>query len=113
MYRVRSYELATDRAVTSPELRAADDALVVVEGLFLHRDELVRYWDMSIFLDVDFEETARRMALRDGTHPDPSHVTMRRYVGGQQLYFEQAAPWKRATVVVDNTDVDHPRIKTR
>jgi uridine kinase len=76
---------------------------VIVEGMFLHRDGLAEHWDFSCFLDVPFTETARRMAVRDGSHPDPDHESMRRYVGGQRLYFEAAQPWQRATRVVDNT----------
>jgi uridine kinase len=86
------------------------DALVLIEGLFLHRNELVHLWDMSIFLDVPFTETARRMAHRDGSSPDPDHDSMRRYVGGQRIYFEQAKPWRRATIIVDNTDFEHPKV---
>ncbi|MFE4196420.1 uridine kinase [Paenarthrobacter sp. NPDC056912] len=94
-----------------PDPRCApDDALVLVEGMFLHRDEMTGHWDYSIFLDVPFTETARRMAVRDGGHPDPEHPSMRRYVGGQRLYFENAEPWNRATRVVDNADPEAPRL---
>jgi predicted N-acetyltransferase YhbS len=31
---------------------------------------------------------------------------MRRYIDGQVLYFASARPWERATIVLDNTDVD-------
>ncbi len=109
-YRPASYDSETDTVICPPLLRAPDDALVLVEGLFLHREELVDLWDLSIFLDVPFEETARRMAARDGTHPDPRHDSMRRYIGGQRIYFEQARPWEQATIIVDNTNFDDPRI---
>lgn len=92
-----------------PQL-APEDALVIVEGMFLHRDELAKYWDYSVFLDVPFTETARRMNVRDGSHPDPEHPTMLRYVGGQRLYFASAEPWARATRIIDNTLPDEPRI---
>lgn len=91
-------------------VRAPEDALVVVEGMFLHRDELVPYWDASVFLDVPFIETAARMAVRNGSSPDPEQPTMRRYVGGQRLYFEAARPWERATFVVENSDFTSPKV---
>ncbi|UXM92872.1 uridine kinase [Paenarthrobacter sp. JL.01a] len=94
-----------------PELaEAPDNAIVLVEGMFLHRDELLGIWDYSIFLDVPFTETARRMSIRDGGNPDPEHPSMRRYVGGQRLYFEQARPWTRATRVIDNTHPGQPTL---
>jgi uridine kinase len=91
-------------------LQAADDSLVIVEGLFLHRDGLVDAWDYSVFLDVPFRETARRMAERDGSDPDPDHESMRRYMDGQRLYFAAARPWERASIVVENSHPDRPRV---
>lgn len=35
---------------------------------------------------------------------------MRRYVGGQRLYFDAARPWERATFVVDNSDPTSPKV---
>ena len=109
-YRPAAHDVASD-AVLTPEPRTAPPgAVLIVDGLFLHRDELAGVWDFSIFLDVPFTETARRMAARDGTPPDPGHPGMRRYVGGQRLYFAACDPRQRADVVVDNSDFGNPRI---
>ncbi|WP_158374748.1 hypothetical protein [Cellulosimicrobium cellulans] len=92
---------------------APRDALVVVEGTFLHRDELAGYWDRSVYLHVPFAEGALRMAARDGADPDLHRGPLRRgplrrYLGAQRLYFAAARPWSRASLVVDHTDVRHP-----
>jgi len=84
--------------------------VVIVEGLFLHRDELVDSWNYSIFLDVPFSETAARMSKRDGTNADPEHPSMRRYVEGQRIYFRSCQPRTRASLIVDNTDWNEPQI---
>lgn len=109
-YSWASYDSETDRVEQVEPRQAPSDALVVVEGMFLHRDELAPIWDASVFLDVPFTETAVRMAVRNGSNPDPEHPTMLRYVGGQRLYFEAARPWERATFVVDNADFASPEI---
>ncbi len=102
-----AYDLRALRAAVRRP-RKPDAALVLVEGTFLHRDELVGCWDFSIFLDVPFGEAARRMAERDGLAPDdPRHG---RYEGAQRLYFAAARPWERASLVVDTTRPDGPRI---
>jgi uridine kinase len=85
-------------------------SVVVVDGLFLHREELVGLWDFPIFLDVPFEVTAKRMATRDGTVPDPQHASMRRYVEAQQLYLGMCAPRQQASVVIDNAVLDAPHV---
>ncbi|MBO0594433.1 uridine kinase [Nesterenkonia sp. E16_7] len=109
-YRSASYDASRDQHVKPEAAHGPPDALVVLEGMFLHRDELASHWDVSVFLDVPFTETAARMSTRNGSNPDPEHPSMRRYVEGQRLYFESACPWERASFVVDNSDFTAPRV---
>jgi uridine kinase len=60
--------------------------------------------------DVSFEVTARRMASRDGTIPDPQQASMRRYVEAQKLYFRECSPHQRTSVVIDNAVLDAPSL---
>lgn len=109
-FRPVAHDVESD-ALLDVEPRIADPASVlVVDGLFLHREELVTAWDLSVFLDVPFEVTAERMARRDGTSPDPDDVSMRRYVEGQRIYFRTCSPHRRATILIDNQNFSAPRI---
>ena len=109
-YAPSSYDHQADRTAPSEFIQAPSDALILVEGMFLHRDELYSCWDASVFLDVPFTETAARMAVRNGSNPDPEHPTMLRYVGGQRRYFAAVQPRDRATFVIDNTDFTSPKV---
>lgn len=91
-------------------LESPPAAVLVVDGLFPHRDELAGVWEMSVFLQVPFAVSVARMAARDGSHPDPTHASMVRYVEGQQRYFDACRPWERADLVVDVTDLDAPTL---
>lgn len=102
--RRRAFDHRLDAAIDTPAEEVPVAAVVLVEGMFLHRDELSSRWDWSVFLDVPFTETARRMALRDGSHPDPEHPSMRRYVEGQRIYLAECRPHERATIVLSNSD---------
>jgi uridine kinase len=109
-YRPAAHDLAGDRALhPAPEV-AAPDAVLILDGVFLHRDELADVWAFSVFLDVPFDVTARRMAVRDGSSPDPEHPSLRRYVEAQQRYLRMCTPRHRASVVVDNAVLDAPRL---
>ncbi|GAB2697515.1 nucleoside/nucleotide kinase family protein [Thalassiella azotivora] len=110
--RTRSHDLATDAVVDEPPVTVAPGTVVVVDGLFLHRDELADHWHLSVLLDVPFEVSVARMAVRDGSHPDPAAASNARYVGGQRLYHAAADPRARADLVVDNSDLDAPRLVT-
>ncbi|MEU4215995.1 uridine kinase [Actinoplanes sp. NPDC026623] len=109
-YRPVAHELANDTMLDPERRTAPPGAVLIVDGIFLHRDEIAGSWDLSVFLDVPFEVTARRMALRDGTNPDPEHPGMRRYVQAQRHYFDACSPWERADIVIDNRDFGAPRI---
>lgn len=109
-YRPAAHDLMTDRPLNPEPRTAPPGAVLVADGLFLLRDELADAWDLTVFLDVPFTETARRMAARDGTSPDPEHPGVRRYVEAQRVYFRRCAPHQRADIVVDNSDPGAPVI---
>jgi uridine kinase len=70
-FRRASYSHATDE-ILHPEPETAErTAVLLVDGIFLQRVELRRHWDLIVFFDVTFIETAQRMALHDGTPSDP------------------------------------------
>lgn len=101
-YRPAAHDLVTDRRLEPEWQQAPPGAVLVVDGLFLHRDELVDQWDLSVWLDVDATTSVRRMARRDGSHPDPDHPSLHRYVAGQRLYLDRCHPQGRADLVIDN-----------
>jgi uridine kinase len=91
-------------------LRAAlpAEGLAIVDGVFLQRPELSGQFAFVIFLDVTFEEAARRMAVRDGSPANPEHPRQRRYTDAQRRYLADSAPRTNADLVIDNNDVDNP-----
>ena len=101
-FKPAAHSLATDRVLDPPAQRAAPGSVIVVDGLFLHRDELAQCWEFSVFLDVPFSVSLARMAAREGSSPDPARPSMQRYVRAQQIYFDSCRPRDRASVVVDN-----------
>jgi uridine kinase len=112
-FRRAVFDWRTDRAVDAPVEVAPPAAVLVFDGIFLHRPELRAYWDYSVFLAVPFEISVPRMAARDGSDPDPAATGNRRYVRGQELYLAECDPAGHATVVVDNAALDAPVITRR
>ena len=93
-FRRYTYDVVADRAVPGADEHAPPDALLLLDGLFLHRDGLHDRWDLSILLDVPEEVAAARLLEREGK------PTRDRYVLGQQRYFAACDPRARASLVL-------------
>ncbi len=107
------HDVEADSAVdVVPEPAAGADALLLLDGIFLHRPELADLWDASIWVDVPFEVSVPRGNARFGAAGaealDPASEVNARYVGGQRIYLAEVGPARRATWVLDNTDLDAP-----
>ncbi|OLF08258.1 nucleoside/nucleotide kinase family protein [Actinophytocola xanthii] len=107
------YDVRREREVRRPPALAEPGSVLVVDGIFTHRDELVRFWDFSVWLDVPFEVSIPRGGQRGDMDPDPRAESNRRYVEGQRIYFAQCSPRTRASMVVDNSDLANPVITVR
>lgn len=107
-YRTAAYDLGTESQVTSPWRVAPDHAVVVIDGMFMHRDELCssrkkKVWDLSVWLDVPFSASFPRVATRDARlAADPEDPRNSRYYQGQLLYLQACDPATRADLVVEN-----------
>lgn len=109
--RTSCHDLTSDERRTPEWTPVAGTAVVLVEGVFLHRPELREAWDFSVFLRTSFDVTVPRAVRRDGG--DPAEVQARyeqRYVAGQRLYLAESHPERRATWVVDHDDPLNPEI---
>ena len=109
-YRRAVFNYRTDSEVATPFETAAEDAMLLFDGVFLHRPELRSYWDFSLFLDAPFEVTIPRAAARGGSASDVSASENRRYVEGQQIYLQTCEPKSAATILVNNEDLSSPEI---
>lgn len=100
------FDYRTDAPVVGEVVRVRPGGVVIVDGVFLHRDELADVWGLSVFLRAPMAVAFARMAARDGVPADDR--LLRRYRDGQRLYLAECSPEQRATVVVDHTDVTAP-----
>jgi uridine kinase len=104
------FDYRTDQPVTTAVRRVEANSILLLDGIFLHRDELRPLWSCSVFLDVSFEVSFARMARRDGSSPDPEAEANRRYFEGQKLYLARCRPRDHAGFVVDNSALASPRV---
>jgi uridine kinase len=90
-------------------------AVLVFDGIFLHRPELRNAWSLSIFLDAPFDITIPRGAGRGPGwgSADVQAPSNRRYIEGQRLYLRENEPQRRANIVIDYSDMANPVVTGR
>lgn len=115
LFRRADFDFRSDLNIDSEAERADADAILLIDGIFLLRSELRAHWDLSIFVEADFEKTVSRAEVRDrelfGSTSAVRHRYESRYVPGQRIYLEQEQPKRFADIVVVNNDFDRPRIE--
>jgi uridine kinase len=111
-YVAKSFDLDNDRPFDPLTQQAPPAAALIVDGIFLHRAELRSFWDLSVFLKVDFDVSVPRGAQRGPAYdpPDAAAPLNERYVGGQMRYFSECAPEHHADIVIDYNDLRQPKI---
>lgn len=110
-FRPGVYDHATDTAVSPPVTTAPADAVLVFDGVFLMRPELIDRWDLRIFVSTALEKTVDRAVIRERQASSRAQIERRwreRYIPSQQLYFATVGPTDRADIVVHNDDPEHP-----
>ena len=110
-FRLAVFDYQADTQVSPPEQQADSHAVLILDGIFLHRPELRANWDFSTFLHVELRRL-RCPLLAAGWFVTPTRTpaSNRRYVEGQRIYLLEARPWQYATVILDNTDLAAPAI---
>jgi uridine kinase len=90
---------------------APADAVLLLDGVFLLRPELIDRWDLSIFVSAAFEQTLDRARIRDlarlGSTAEVERRFRTRCIPAQKLYFATARPTDHADIIVHN---DQPRL---
>lgn len=119
-FRTAVFDEPSDSPIDVPARTAATDAVLVFDGIFLHRPELRGRWDLSIYLDgLDRVSEARVDRVVAECPGDPLGdlltlcrwwMLLRRYVLGQRQYLDACDPAGVADIVIDNNDLRAPGI---
>lgn len=113
-YRTKIFDHATDSESLSPVKKAPKDAIVIIDGVFLYKQDLVNYWDLKILLattdEIVIERGAQRDAKRLGSYEVARQKYIDRYIASQTIYYSEESPEKRADIIIDNNDIESPFI---
>jgi uridine kinase len=113
-YYTAVYDIKSESKVYQEPRTATKESILVMEGVFLLRPELIRYWDYSIFLHIDFEQVILRAKDRDqylfGSEEEIENRYRNKYIPGQQMYLRESNPFSNASLMIDNNDFNNPKV---
>lgn len=96
---------------------AVPDTIALIEGVFLFRPELNRFWDFRIFVEIDEARIMERGVVRDqawvGSAAATAALYTDRYIPSERLYLAEVAPQQHADVIVNNNHIYAPKIRWR
>ena len=116
-YRRAAFNFREDAATQDIWNKAPTNAILLLDGIFLLRPEIIHHWDFSIFVAVDFEVSVPRAVQRDVAQSEGKLTPQtaqakynQRYVPGQQLYLAEVQPLTHADIILQNNDLDQPKL---
>jgi uridine kinase len=119
--RVAAFDEPSDSAVDVTS-HVPSDAVLVFDGLFVHRPELAGFWDLSVLLVADVRREREWLEYLESDLPSTpiertaeldrrlTRARWPRYRDGWRLYVDTDRPDQVATMIVDNDDIEHPRV---
>ena len=90
--------------------------MLVFDGVFLMRPELIARWDLRVLVSAALEKTVSRAVIRERRVSSRADVERRwreRYIPSQQLYFAAVRPVDQVDFIVHNDEPQHPVWETR
>jgi len=115
-FRPSVYDRTTDAVLSPPVTTAPAGAVLIFDGVFLMRPELIDRWELRVLVSTTLEKTVGRAVIREGQVSSRADVERRwreRYIPAQQLYFTTVRPADLVDVVVHNDDPRHPLWESR
>ena len=105
------YDRTADSTVSPPPTTAPAAAVLVLDGVFLLRPELIDRWDLRIVVSTAPDRTVDRAVIRERDVSSRAAVERRwreRYLPAQRLYVATARPADHADIIVHNDEPQQP-----
>ena len=108
-YKESVYNFKINKPTKVPIKIAAQNSILIFEGIFLFNQHLFTYWDYKLYINTSFENTMQRALIRDnelfGGEENVIKLYKRRYIPGQEMYLTMFNPIGVSDIVLNNNDL--------
>jgi uridine kinase len=100
--KLKLLDLDSDTFSVTKTYQITKNTIVIFEGVFLFREELVKYIDLKIYIDISFERALKRVIKRDvPLYGDLILLKYHeKYYPAQRYYIESVNPKKIADIII-------------
>lgn len=106
--------LATDKFEIEKLYEVSTNTIVILEGVFIFKDEIRKYLDYTIFIQISKREMNKRAFERDANTIGSEESVMfdyeNKYFPTQQKYLALFPPEVYANIIINNNDWNNPEI---
>jgi uridine kinase len=102
-YKTAIFDWRSNKKVEMPFEKAKKNAILIFEGIFLFRPEFVDYFDLKIWLDINFDTMVERAVNRDPERKGLRESCKKKYIPGQKIYIKKAKPKLKADIIINNS----------
>jgi uridine kinase len=112
-FKTVAHDVQRDLEVEDAWQTASQDALLLLDGIFLQRPELAGCFDYVIFIEVGFDTMLQRAMQRDADllGSEVQQRYQKRYIPGQKRYLAECLPAQHANAVLVNDDLLSPQLR--
>lgn len=104
------FDCGLNESIEVEDSSITKNTILIIEGIFLFRPELIDFWDLKIFLDVNFETSlARNISRSNLKKSEIEEQYFKRYIQGQKLYLNESYPKAKSDILIDNNDFENPK----
>ena len=111
-YKTAVFDHEHDTPINMPWQTAVSHAILLLDGIFLHRPELLPHLDYSLFVDISFDTALARAIHRDqrllGSPEQVTQLYQTRYFPAQKHYLATCHPTQHANAVWQNNNLQQP-----
>ncbi|MCU9612611.1 hypothetical protein OEV98_03410 [Caldibacillus lycopersici] len=95
-YQTISFDLEKDEYVLLDPIQAKNDSIFIIDGTFLFKKELIKLFDLKIFVQTEFAVARVRGAKREtaafGSYEKAEKMFLNRYHPASKFYLDEHAP---------------------
>ena len=113
-YKESIYDFKVSQPTNSKLKRASKNSILIFDGIFLFKEELINYWDYKIYIDASFDITTQRAIERDselfGGEDKVIELYKKRYIPGHGMYLSLYEPIQVSDITLNNNNYQKPTI---